>query len=371
MDLFRSLLDFSETYKWYRIEAAKSSTNPRLQIIAALSVVYFVSKLLLFYPLPSAKKSRALSKSLQGSIIAHRGSREEGLPENTLVAFKDAIAAGADIVELDVWMTKDGKIVVHHDESLNRMTQGACKSKIYEMDYSALPSIIPSPGQSERIESVIAATGGSKSDWQRIPQLEEVLRVLPENIGVIVEFKQDSNELIDAVHNLVSTQLGDGGARKGSMFWFSLSESINAKLRNKDASIPTIVSTICVLSTLALFYLGLLPFFSFHDAVYGITLEEIPLHRVRNEKSVKMFPDLIKRLLAFLLSGKPPSIMIAPSLFTHLKRRGIPVWFLGCQNEDDLKIAIKAGATAVLTDRPRWLTRFTKQRGIQFHSISE
>lgn len=367
---FGSFLDFSDTYNWYRIEAAKSSTNPRLQIIAALSVVYFVSKLLLFYPLPSAKKC-ALSKSLKGSIIAHRGSREEGLPENTLAAFKDAIAAGADIVELDVWMTKDGKIVVHHDESLNRMTQGACKNKIHEMDYSALPSIVPSPGQSERIESVIAATGGSKSDWQRIPQLEEVLRVLPDNIGVIVEFKQDSNELIDAVHNLVSNKLGDGGARKRNMFWFSLTESINAKLRVKDASIPTIVSTICVLSTLALFYLGLLPFFSFQDAVYGVTLEEIPLHRVRNEKSVHKFPDWFKRLLAFLLSGKPPSIMIAPSLFTHLKRRGIPVWFLGCENEDDLKIAIKAGATAVLTDRVNWLTRFTKQRGIQFHSISE
>lgn len=49
--------------------------------------------------------------------IAHRGGA--GLwPENTMAAFRRAIAAGADGIELDVHLTKDGKLVVHHDESL-------------------------------------------------------------------------------------------------------------------------------------------------------------------------------------------------------------------------------------------------------------
>lgn len=49
--------------------------------------------------------------------IAHRGGA--GLwPENTMAAFRRAMEAGADGIELDVHLTKDGKLVVHHDESL-------------------------------------------------------------------------------------------------------------------------------------------------------------------------------------------------------------------------------------------------------------
>ena len=49
--------------------------------------------------------------------VAHRGGA--GLwPENTMAAFTRAIAAGADGIELDVHLSKDGKLVVHHDESL-------------------------------------------------------------------------------------------------------------------------------------------------------------------------------------------------------------------------------------------------------------
>ncbi len=50
-------------------------------------------------------------------IIAHRGASRESL-ENTLDAFQRAVAQGADAIELDVHATRDGMIVVHHDETL-------------------------------------------------------------------------------------------------------------------------------------------------------------------------------------------------------------------------------------------------------------
>ena len=56
-------------------------------------------------------------------IVAHRGYRAK-YPENTLVAFEAAIEAGADMIELDVLLTKDRKAVVIHDESLDRTTSG-------------------------------------------------------------------------------------------------------------------------------------------------------------------------------------------------------------------------------------------------------
>lgn len=57
-------------------------------------------------------------------IIAHRGYSSNA-PENTLVAFQQAIDFGADGLECDVHLTKDGEVVVIHDEILGRTTNGS------------------------------------------------------------------------------------------------------------------------------------------------------------------------------------------------------------------------------------------------------
>lgn len=56
-------------------------------------------------------------------IVAHRGARLEA-PENTLPAFRLALEQGADGVELDVRLTRDGQAVVLHDATLDRTTDG-------------------------------------------------------------------------------------------------------------------------------------------------------------------------------------------------------------------------------------------------------
>ena len=55
--------------------------------------------------------------------IAHAGGEDE-FPSNTLYAFKRSVEAGADMLELDVGVTEDGKVVVSHDTTLNRTTSG-------------------------------------------------------------------------------------------------------------------------------------------------------------------------------------------------------------------------------------------------------
>ncbi len=67
-------------------------------------------------------------------------------------------------------------------------------------------------------------------------------------------------------------------------------------------------------------------------------------------------PDWIKQILAYVFGGKPSKMLVAPSLFAHLKRRGMPVWFLGVNDEVTATLAVNVGATAVLTDRIHWLT---------------
>lgn len=56
-------------------------------------------------------------------IIGHRGGASIG-PENTLACFKKGIEAGADMIELDIHLTKDNVIVICHDETINRTTNG-------------------------------------------------------------------------------------------------------------------------------------------------------------------------------------------------------------------------------------------------------
>ena len=64
-------------------------------------------------------------------VFAHRGYSGK-YPENTMEAFRGASAAGADGIELDVQLSKDGQLVIIHDETLDRTTTG----KGYVKDYT-------------------------------------------------------------------------------------------------------------------------------------------------------------------------------------------------------------------------------------------
>ena len=55
--------------------------------------------------------------------LGHRGFSGK-YPENTMLAYRKAVEAGADGVELDVQLTKDGEVVVIHDERVDRTTDG-------------------------------------------------------------------------------------------------------------------------------------------------------------------------------------------------------------------------------------------------------
>lgn len=112
-------------------------------------------------------------------IFAHRG--ESGLfPENTMIAFQGAFDAGSHGIELDVQMTKDGELVVIHDERIERTTNGIGFVK----DLS--------------LKQLKKYDAGSwfHSDYHKesIPTLQEVLnwvRSLPKELIVNIELKND------------------------------------------------------------------------------------------------------------------------------------------------------------------------------------
>jgi glycerophosphoryl diester phosphodiesterase len=350
-----------------------------------LGVVLFVYQLFWYYP----KKMRCLfglenfseyyldhyhEMFSNSRTLAHRGTRLEGLPENSIAAFEFALTKGkADVIECDVWLTKDNEIIVHHDESLLRMT--GKDIKIHDINYSDLPMILSSiPHQHERIEEYLSffPSRSLEKHILRIPTLREVLELLPSSEEITIEttvnddetklrikgkkyinieFKQLSAELITKVSQLIYAM-----KKEKQVYWFSLDEKINKHLRVYDKKLPSVVSIQAILLILFYYYSGILPFIHLQDRVFGITLEEITLEKIQHEKATKKLPFWIQKILHRLFQGRPPKIFLSEKLFTHLRRRGIPIWFLGVNTEEDLHLAIDIGATAVFTDRIEWLT---------------
>ena len=77
-------------------------------------------------------------------IIAHRGGPDRA-PENTLAAFRTAIAIGADGVELDCQRSKDGALVVIHDETVDRTTSG--KGQVGDLTLAQLRALDAGQGE--------------------------------------------------------------------------------------------------------------------------------------------------------------------------------------------------------------------------------
>ncbi|KJD52754.1 hypothetical protein UZ38_36085, partial [Bacillus amyloliquefaciens] len=95
-------------------------------------------------------------------IFAHRGASGT-FPENTMAAFKQAAAIGADGIELDVQMAKDGRLVVIHDEKLDRTT--SLKGYVKDLTYKEIKRGDASHRFSEKIGSVPVPTLEEVFEW--------------------------------------------------------------------------------------------------------------------------------------------------------------------------------------------------------------
>jgi glycerophosphoryl diester phosphodiesterase len=112
-------------------------------------------------------------------IIAHRGD-SAARPENTLAAFRQALAVGADLVEMDVQLTKDGQVVVLHDVTVNRTTDG--NGSVREMTLAEV----------KKLEAGYPSRFGPQYKGERIPTLGEALEALRGKKKVLVEIKRES-----------------------------------------------------------------------------------------------------------------------------------------------------------------------------------
>ncbi|MCP3990175.1 MAG: hypothetical protein GY724_13950 [Actinomycetia bacterium] len=115
-------------------------------------------------------------------VIGHRGAQTIA-PENTMAAFVAAHELGADAVELDVHLSRDGVPVVHHDYLVDKTTSGT--GPVFDLDWSDLADLDAGSWFDESFRG------------ERIPRLEEVLEI--DQLDFEVELKGCGEGIIDRV----------------------------------------------------------------------------------------------------------------------------------------------------------------------------
>jgi len=109
--------------------------------------------------------------------IAHRGASALA-PENTIAAFERAVELGADVIELDLHMSRDGELVVIHDDTLDRTTDG--RGVVHELNLKDL----------KRLDA--GRWFGKEFAGERIPTLTEVLQRFAGKVPLALEVKAGS-----------------------------------------------------------------------------------------------------------------------------------------------------------------------------------
>ena len=127
--------------------------------------------------------------------VAHRGA-SGNYPENTLLAFRKALEIGADEIELDLHSTKDGHLVVMHDATVDRATDGT--GAIGEMTLSEIKALDAGSAFGERFRG------------ERVPTWEEALDLVQGKVGLNVHLKEGGDPAGDYERKVAGPLRGFG-----------------------------------------------------------------------------------------------------------------------------------------------------------------
>ena len=248
-------------------------------------------------------------------VVAHRGYR--GLyPENTLAAFEAAIAVGADMVELDVCLTRDRVPVVIHDKTLYRTTDG--KGLVSEHSLSELK------------ELDAGSWFSSEFKGEAVPTLEELLQLVRGRILVNIEIKQDSFESPappDAIEFQIC-ELVERLEMVDSVLISSFEHFIFSRIQRwyRDHGKST--------------------------ALRIAPLQEVPL-------SEELALGLCQRQSAY--SYNPNENHVTPSLIEIMKAGGFRIFPYTINDEKRMEQLIKWGATGIISDEPELLWKVIRK----------
>ena len=219
--------------------------------------------------------------------IGHRGARGH-VAENTLESIKKALELGADGVEIDVFKCKSGEIVVIHDETLNRTTNG--KGNVEDFTLGELKSFV--------VEGAY-----------KIPTLVEVLDMLDAKYVINIELK--GKNTAKATNSIIEDYIKNDGWEKNQFVVSSFDWDELRDFYELNKEIPI-----------------------------GILSEDEPLDAI----------EIAKELNAF--SIHPYHIHLNEEEVNRIHKEGFKIYTWTVNKPDDIKNMIDLGVDAIITDYP-------------------
>lgn len=199
------------------------------------------------------QKPRVFSKGLpfKHELMSHRGGSREYV-ENTLPAFRHSVLLKVDLLEMDVQLTKDGHVVVFHDNTLERMC--GVVGKISDYNYNDLPDLlIP-------VDLMNNPLVTKDPDSTKIPLFSKLLDEFP-LYPMQIDVKHGNEELVVKVGNLIKSL-----KREHLTVWGSfVPSSNNLCYKHFGTDIPLFFDLFRCFQAYLLWKVGLLRLFTFRE----------------------------------------------------------------------------------------------------------
>ncbi len=250
-------------------------------------------------------------------IIGHRGSAET-TPENTLESFREGVEFGAQILELDVHMSSDGEVIVCHDDTVDRTTNGT--GKISNLSLSQLKEL--DAGYHFKTQGVSGFPLRNKG--VKLPTLEEVLKEFALT-PLCIEFKAFDRKLIDAVVTLLHRY---SRIERGSSVCCSFNHKVVTTLRRIEP--------------------GIITNFSRREVARMLLRSFLPVFRRRAKQHSAVFQVQWKR------NGRT---LVTRRVVKTLHKLGYEVHVWTVNDEESMHRLIKLGVDGIFTDNPGLLRR--------------
>lgn len=314
--------------------------------LGALGLIFgtyvFTSTILFYYPQVLHKKNPKQNKKSKFLVISHRGGAGENV-ENTITAFEHSKNLGVFAIEIDVHLTKDGHVVISHDNNLSR--NAGVNQQISELEYHELPTLrtdlfVKSLDNDKCKENLSNINMENLPQSYRIPLLEEIFEKFPD-LPINLDIKFHSDQLVEKVHELILKY-----KREDITVWGSFNENVTKKCNQLNPNIDLYFSLKGTVRFILLLITGLLPFLPIKETHFEMLVPSILL---KNHEVSFGYRCALKIL---------DLIVIRKSVVKHLQKRGLIVYFWVLNSDDEFEIAFNLGANGVITDFPSKLIKF-------------
>ena len=240
--------------------------------------------------------------------IAHRGA-SWGYPENTIAAVKGGIEAGSDAIEVDVYRTKDGEVVLFHDHDVHRTTN-------FKHAYADYRSASINDFTFKELQKLDAGSWkGRDFRWERIPSLKKALETLRGKSTMLIEIKPDN-----------------------------ISKDVARVVREAKMENEVVVQSFSAKAVR-----------DFHAELPGVPMAFLTGSRVSS--------DPIERARAHLRSAREAHAnalgvnyqLVTPEYLAEVHRHAMSVWVYTVNEHEVMDALVRMGVDGIITDRPAML----------------